>query len=89
MTAPVVVYGTGHTSRFVVAELERRGYRVVIAGRDPRKLATLRAAHPDAEARVAAIDDAAALDRALAGGRVTGQAVTFSFDPLEPAGALW
>jgi len=69
MTAPVVVYGTGHTSRFVVAELERRGYRVVIAGRDPRKLATLRAAHPDAEARVAAIDDAAALDRALAGGR--------------------
>jgi NAD(P)-dependent dehydrogenase (short-subunit alcohol dehydrogenase family) len=69
MTAPVVVYGAGHTSRFVVAELERRGYHVVIAGRDPSKLATLRAAHPAAEVRVAAIDDAPALDRALAGGR--------------------
>jgi len=59
------VYGaSGHTGRFVVAELRRRGYRPVPAGRDPGKL---RAASPDLDGRPAAVDDPGALDRALAG----------------------
>lgn len=61
----VTVYGaTGHTGRFVVAELASRGYRPVPAGRD---LDTLRTAHPVLDVRAASVDDPAALDRALAG----------------------
>jgi hypothetical protein len=59
---PVAVYGAaGHTARFVLAELERRGLPAVAVGRNA---ATLPA---DVPARVAAVDDAAALDAAFAG----------------------
>ncbi|MGV9277256.1 saccharopine dehydrogenase family protein [Streptomyces griseosporeus] len=64
----VVVYGAyGHTGRFVVAELEARGFVPVLSGRDAGKLRALAAGRPEAEIRPAAADDAAALDRALAG----------------------
>ena len=66
---PIIVFGAaGHTGRFVVAELHRRGWPLVIAGRDAAKLELVRAAYPTAEPRLAAITDAAALDRALQGG---------------------
>jgi short subunit dehydrogenase-like uncharacterized protein len=53
----VTVYGAyGHTGLFVVAELRRRGYVPVRAGRDPGRVE-----------RAASVDDPAALDRALAG----------------------
>ncbi|SER11957.1 NAD(P)H-binding protein [Actinokineospora terrae] len=59
----VAVYGAyGHTGRFVVAELRERGYDPIPSGRDPAKLATL-----GPHTRQAAIDDLAALDRALDG----------------------
>jgi hypothetical protein len=59
---PVAVYGAaGHTARFVLAELERRGLAAVAVGRNA---ATLPAGVP---ARVAAVDDPAALDAAFAG----------------------
>lgn len=58
----VAVYGAGgHTGRFIVAELRRRGLPVVAVGRDAARLPG------DVPARVAAIDDAPALARALAG----------------------
>lgn len=61
----VVVFGAaGHTGRFVVAELARRGRKAIVAGRNE---AALRAAHPDAEVRVATVDDAASLGRMAAG----------------------
>ena len=64
-TRPVAVYGAGgHTGRFVLAELRRRGLPAIAVGRDA---ATLPAGVP---ARVAAIDDARALDAALAGSAV-------------------
>ncbi len=67
-SAPVVVFGAaGHTGRFVVDELARRGRGVVLAGRDRAKLASLQARYPAAEVRAAEVSDAAALDRALAG----------------------
>jgi len=60
--APVAVYGaSGHTGKFVVAELRRRGIPVIAVGRDPSRLPS------DLPGRTAAIDDPAALDRALAG----------------------
>ncbi|PTL85307.1 saccharopine dehydrogenase NADP-binding domain-containing protein [Vitiosangium sp. GDMCC 1.1324] len=58
----VGVYGaTGHTGRFVVNELRRRGWVPVRIARSPRR----HDLSPEAEVRVAAIDDDSALDRAL------------------------
>lgn len=66
--AAVVVYGaTGHTGRFIVAELRRRGVATIVSGRDAARLEALAAEHGDVEVRPAAVDDPAALDRALAG----------------------
>ena len=60
----IAVYGAyGHTGRFVVQELRRRGWTPICSGRDPEKLKML----AGLETRVAAIDDPASLDRALAG----------------------
>jgi hypothetical protein len=62
------VFGAyGHTGRFVVAELRRRGYRLVLSGRDQDRLRSLGAQYPDAELRAASAGDARSLDRALAG----------------------
>lgn len=67
-TAAVVVYGaTGHTGRFVVAELRRRGIATVISGRDAAQLEALAAEWADVVVRPATVDDASSLDRALAG----------------------
>ncbi|MEV0156037.1 saccharopine dehydrogenase NADP-binding domain-containing protein [Micromonospora sp. NPDC050686] len=64
----VAVYGAyGHTGRFVVAELRRRGLVPLLLGRDGDKLRALARAHPGLDVREAAVDDPAALDRALEG----------------------
>ena len=63
----IVVYGAyGHTGRFIVAEMLRRGMRPILAGRDTEKLQALAAAERLA-VRIAAMDDETALDRAFAG----------------------
>ena len=60
----ITVYGaTGHTGRFVVTELARRGWTPVAAGRDAARLAALEGI----EQRLATVDDPASLDRALSG----------------------
>lgn len=71
MTRPgVVVFGAaGHTGRFVVAELARRGWAPVLAGRDGAKLRNLHDAYPASQVRVATVDDPAALDDVLRGAR--------------------
>ncbi|MFJ4561467.1 saccharopine dehydrogenase family protein [Streptomyces massasporeus] len=64
----VTVFGAyGHTGRFVVAELRRRGFVPVLSGRDEVKLKALAASHPGLEVRPASVDDPESLDRALAG----------------------
>jgi short subunit dehydrogenase-like uncharacterized protein len=64
----VVVYGAyGHTGRFVVGELLRRGPNPVLSGRDPDRLAGLAAEHPGVVARAASIESPSALDRAMDG----------------------
>lgn len=63
----IAVFGAGgHTGRFVVSELLRRGLDPIAIGRDAERLATT--GLPDGvEARIATVDDPAALDRALQG----------------------
>ncbi|MFD9405878.1 saccharopine dehydrogenase family protein [Streptomyces sp. NPDC059989] len=66
--AAVVVYGaTGHTGRFVVAELRERGFATIVSGRDAARLEALAAEWGDVVVRPASVDDPGALDRALAG----------------------
>src|SRR5689334_13154204 len=66
----VVVYGAyGHTGRFVVTELRRRGWTPILSGRDEGKLRAVAAALGETEARAASVEDAASLDGALAGAR--------------------
>ena len=64
----VVVFGaSGHTGRFIVAELARRGMLAVLAGRDSEKLLRIQRTHSEFEIRVASIDDPVSLDQSLAG----------------------
>lgn len=61
----ITVFGaSGHTGRFVVAELRRRDIPAVLSGRDPDKLART---YPGADIRPARVENAVALDKALAG----------------------
>jgi len=64
----VAVFGAaGHTGRFVVSELRRRGLTPILSGRDAAKLNAVAEAHPGSEARVASVDNPASLDRAISG----------------------
>ncbi|WP_409061279.1 saccharopine dehydrogenase family protein [Streptomyces sp. SYP-A7185] len=62
-----VVGAYGHTGRFVVAELLRRGAKPLLVGRNREKLEALGDLAPGAPVRVASTADAGSLDRALAG----------------------
>ena len=64
----VAVFGAyGHTGRFVVDELRKRGVRRILSGRDGGALHALAAGDSDSPVRPATLDDGASLDRALAG----------------------
>ena len=64
----VTVFGAyGHTGRFVVLELRKRGFTPILSGRDAAKLQEVGNAHAGSEVRVASVDDPASLDRALFG----------------------
>src|SRR5215469_10468783 len=66
----VTVFGAyGHTGRFVVAELRKRGWTPVLSGRDGEKLKAVGTQYPGSEVRVAAVDDPASLDAAISGSR--------------------
>jgi short subunit dehydrogenase-like uncharacterized protein len=64
----VAVFGaTGHTGRFVVAELVRRGILPIAIARNPASLAATAFPSADVIRRHATINDAESLDRALQG----------------------
>jgi short subunit dehydrogenase-like uncharacterized protein len=64
----VLVYGaTGHTGRFVVDELVRRGLTPVLAGRSAERLAAAERRHPGLDLREVGLDDPDRLRRAIAG----------------------
>lgn len=67
---PVAVVGAaGHTGRFVIAELRRRGVDTIALVREGRARAA-GSAEPGIEWRPVALDDPASLDRAIAGAGV-------------------
>ena len=67
-SARVLVLGaTGHTGRFVVDELLRRGLTPVLAGRSAERLAAVPPRHGGLERRVVRVDDPVGLRQALAG----------------------
>ncbi len=64
----VLVYGAyGHTGRFVVAELLRRGLLPILSGRDAAALQELRRQWPYLQVRVAGVDDSRSLEAAVRG----------------------
>lgn len=66
----LLLYGaTGYTGRLILEEALARGVRPILAGRNAASVAALAAPH-GLESRSASLDDAAALDRALAGVRL-------------------
>ena len=76
----------GHTGRFIVAELLRRGFSPVAIGRDARKLAA--AGFPSGVAtRTGSVDDAASLDRALMGANAVINCAGPFMDTADPLAA--
>jgi len=68
MSKRITVFGAyGHTANFVVAELRRRGFTPILAGRDAAKLHAESEIHAGSEVRVASVDDPASLDAAMDG----------------------
>lgn len=64
----ITIFGAyGHTGRFVVSELRKRGWTTILSGRDSARLKAVGDAHPGSEVRVASVDDPASLDRAMSG----------------------
>jgi len=63
----VTVFGAyGHTGKFIVHELLKRGLTPILSGRDPAKLKELNCAHPGLEVRVATVESPASLRAAMA-----------------------
>jgi hypothetical protein len=64
----VTVFGAyGHTGKFVIAELLKRGWVPVLSGRSKEKLELMRSKYPHLQIRPASIDNPNELDNALEG----------------------
>src|SRR5215510_8939537 len=64
----ITVFGAyGHTGRFVVSELRKRGWRAVLSGRNRAKLEALHHVFPEYDVRHASVEVPASLNRALVG----------------------
>jgi short subunit dehydrogenase-like uncharacterized protein len=67
----IAVYGAyGHTGKFIVSELQRQGYQLILSGRDQEKLLSFNQEYPDAILKTADISDAKSLDEAFSGAKV-------------------
>src|SRR5260221_13129425 len=81
----VTVFGAyGHTGRFVVRELLKRGFTPILSGRDASKLKEAGNSHPGSEVRGALGGDPAPVDPGLFG---PAGVVHFRGAVCEPAGA--
>ena len=64
----IAVFGaSGHTGRFIVAQLLRRGFAPIAIGRNIAKMTEAGLTESGVPIRTASIDDPASLDRSLAG----------------------
>ncbi len=84
----VLVYGAyGHTGRFVVPELLRRGLTPILSGRDPARLGELAAQFPGLEVRQATVDDGESLANAVRGTRLVVNCAGPFLDTAVPVAA--
>ncbi|MTE11184.1 saccharopine dehydrogenase NADP-binding domain-containing protein [Nocardia aurantiaca] len=85
--ATIAVYGaSGHTGGYILSELHRRGLTPILAGRNVDRLrdAAVAAHLPDAEIRIAAAEDDAALVAAFTGADVVISSLPGYVDIGEP-----
>ncbi len=81
----VAVFGaSGHTGRFIVAELLRRGVSAIAIGRDEARLAEAGFLDRGVETRIATIENPVSLDRALAGAAAIINCAGPFLDTAEP-----
>ncbi len=84
----IAVFGaSGHTGRFVVAELLRRDFAPVAIGRNSAKLAEAGFREIDIPIRTAFIDDPSSLDRSLAGAAAVINCAGPFMDTADPVAA--
>lgn len=79
-----VVGASGHTGRFVVNELKRRGMQPILIGRDAGKLALVDAGGEPDLVRLAQVGDPASLDSALKGASAIINCAGPFFDTARP-----
>lgn len=66
MKNSIAIYGAyGHTGKFIMAELHRQGYKLILSGRDYEKLLYLQQQYPDSVIKAADISDSESLDNAF------------------------
>jgi len=71
MENSIAVYGAyGHTGKFILAELKRQGYKLILSGRDQEKLAELKKEYLDSVIKAADIHDTKSLDEAFSGAKI-------------------
>jgi short subunit dehydrogenase-like uncharacterized protein len=84
----IAVFGaSGHTGRFVVAQLLRRGFAPVAIGRNSAKMAEAGFQKSDVPIRTASIDEEASLDRSLAGAAAVINCAGPFLDTADPLAA--
>ncbi|WP_264537122.1 saccharopine dehydrogenase family protein [Flavobacterium sp. N1736] len=71
MENSIAIYGAyGHTGKFIIAELYRQGYQLILSGRDEEKLLNLKTEYPDSIIKAANINDSKSLDEAFSGAKI-------------------
>ncbi|KUJ59846.1 hypothetical protein AR687_21080 [Flavobacteriaceae bacterium CRH] len=85
MKNSIAIYGAyGHTGKFIVAELFRQGYNLILSGRDEKKLQLLKPEYPKAIIKAADIDDPKTLDAAFSDAAIIINCAGPFLDTAEP-----
>jgi short subunit dehydrogenase-like uncharacterized protein len=85
MENTIAIYGAyGHTGKFIVAELYRQGYKLILSGRDYQKLLDLKPQYPDSVIKAADINDSKSLDNAFSEAKIIINCAGPFLDTAEP-----
>lgn len=85
MKNSIAIYGAyGHTGKFIVAELSRKGYQLILSGRDEDKLQQLKSQYPNSTIKAADISKAASLDNAFSESEIIINCAGPFLDTAEP-----
>lgn len=85
MENSIAIYGAyGHTGKFIVAELNKLGYKLILSGRDHEKLILLQKEYPDSKIKAADIQDSKTLDDAFSGAKIIINCAGPFLDTAEP-----